>query len=80
MVEKKGGKDYYSIAPDYKAYFEFLRDIAGDPVEGTTGRKLPAFDPKWMDIWTGMVAAKIGGWQRKRERALKGDQDLKAKL
>ena len=80
MAEKKGGKDYYSIAPDYAAFFELLRGIAGDPVPGTTGRVLPLFDGKWLELWTGMVAAKIGGFQRKRKRAEEAESGLKAKL
>ncbi|USW53485.1 Putative flavin monooxygenase, FAD/NAD(P)-binding domain superfamily [Septoria linicola] len=68
VVEKKGGKDYYSIAPDYAEFFEFLRGIAGEPAAGTIGRSLPKFDPEWLKVWSDMVATKIGGWQRKRKR------------
>lgn len=80
MAERKGGKDYYSIAPDYGKFFELLRNIAGDPAPGTTGRVLPPFDSKWLEIWTGMVATKIGGFQRKRKKAEEGQAHLKAKL
>ena len=81
VAEKRGGKDYYSIAPDYAAFFELLRDIAGEPASGTTGRPLPPFDPEWLKVWTGMVATKIGGWQRKRKRAQDAEAGLvKAKL
>ncbi|VBB71288.1 Putative monooxygenase [Podospora comata] len=66
---KKGGKDYYSIAPDYKDFFEFLRKIAGDPKEGTTGRMLPAFCDEWLTVWKGMVAHKLRGFEKERERA-----------
>ena len=81
VAEKKGGKDYYSIAPDYEIFFEFLREIAGDPATGTTGKVLPKFDPEWLKLWTGMVATKIGGWQRKRKRALEArSEQIRAKL
>lgn len=76
-----GGKSYYSIAPDYRAFFEFLRDIAGDPAPGTSGRVLPPFDDKWLELWAGMVAPRIQGWERARKRA--EDQEagrLRAKL
>ncbi|KAM0425930.1 hypothetical protein ACHAPT_008868 [Fusarium lateritium] len=79
VAEKKGGKDYYSIAPDYDKYLEFLRDIAGEPAEGTTGRTLPPFDPKWLEIWSGMVAPKLEGWRRKRKLA-EEKESLKSKL
>ncbi|KAM5349393.1 hypothetical protein ACJ41O_005898 [Fusarium nematophilum] len=69
VSEKKGGKDYYSIAPNYDEFFQFLRNVAGDPVDGTGARPLPQFDPKWLDIWSGMVATKLEGWQRKRKAA-----------
>ncbi|KAK1752805.1 putative monooxygenase [Echria macrotheca] len=66
---KKGGKDYYSIAPDYEAFFEFLREIAGDPARGTTGRVLPKFDPEWLKTWARMVAHKIRGFEEARKKA-----------
>ncbi|KAK3328722.1 hypothetical protein B0H66DRAFT_486991, partial [Apodospora peruviana] len=74
VAEKRGGKDYYAIAPDYREYFELLRDIAGDPAPGTTGRNLPKFDPEWLKIWTGMVVTKIKGFERERERAVREEQ------
>ncbi|RMJ20292.1 hypothetical protein CDV36_000016 [Fusarium kuroshium] len=79
VAEKKGGKDYYSIAPNYDQYLEFLRDIAGEPVKDTNGRTLPPFNPKWLEIWTGMVAPKLEGWRRKRKLA-EEKQALKSKL
>ncbi|KAF4964755.1 hypothetical protein FSARC_7354 [Fusarium sarcochroum] len=79
VSEKRGGKDYYSIAPDYEGFFEFLRDIAGEPAEDTVGRPLPAFDPQWLVIWSGMVAPKLDGWRRRRKEA-EEKQGPKAKL
>ncbi|KAI1100741.1 FAD/NAD(P)-binding domain-containing protein [Jackrogersella minutella] len=80
VAEKGGGKDYYSIAPNYGDFFEFLRGIAGEPAPGTTGRVLPVFDEKWLEIWTGMVVNKIEGFQRKRKRAEEARSPVKAKL
>jgi hypothetical protein len=76
-----GGKNYYSIAPNYKDFFEFLRNIAGDPEPGTSGIALPQFDDKWLITWADMVAPKIRIW----EKASKDDRDfengrVKAKL
>ncbi|KAK0658084.1 hypothetical protein B0T16DRAFT_319655 [Cercophora newfieldiana] len=66
---KGGGKAYYSIAPDYKEFFEFLREIAGDPEQGTTGRVLPKFNPEWLKTWAGMVTPKILGFEKSRREA-----------
>ncbi|KAI1466386.1 FAD/NAD(P)-binding domain-containing protein [Daldinia caldariorum] len=80
VAERGGGKDYYSIAPDYGAFFEFLRGIAGEPAPGTTGRVLPPFNEEWLKLWTGMVTHKIEGFQRKRKRAEEARGAVKAKL
>lgn len=81
-AEKGGGKDYYSIAPDYQAFLEHLRVIAGQPAPGTTGRFLPKFDPEWLKIWTGMVGTtKVRGFEEERARAEgKESRIIKAKL
>lgn len=82
MAEKKGGKDYYSIAPNYKEYFDLLRNIAGEPLDGTSGLKLRPFSDDWMELWQGMVSHKIEGWKMKRARAEEklGIRQVKAKL
>ncbi len=69
VLARGGGKNYYSIAPDYETFFELLREIAGDPAPGTTGRTLPPFDKRWLSVWAGMTASKIAGWERKKQRA-----------
>lgn len=69
VAKFKGGKDYYSIAPNYSEYLEFLRDTAGSPASGTTGRTLPPFDDKWLDVWQGMVKHKIQGFERDAQKA-----------
>jgi hypothetical protein len=77
-----GGKSYYSIAPNYEEFFEFLRHIAGEPAPGTTGLTLPPFDKKWSELWAGMVAPKIKVWERARKLAEEEEKAgrLKAKL
>lgn len=80
VSERKGGKDYYSIAPNYADFFELLREIAGEPAEGTTGRKLPPFDSKWLETWTGMISTKLEAWTKKREAAERLEKAPKAKL
>jgi hypothetical protein len=80
VAEKVGGKNYYSIAPNYEEFFEFLRGIAGEPAASTTGRVLSRFNPEWLKVWVEMVDTKIGGWQRKRKRAQEVGAAVKAKL
>jgi hypothetical protein len=80
VADKVGGKDYYSIAPNYEEFFGFLRGIAGEPAAGTTGRVLPRFDPEWLKVWVEMVDTKIGGWQRKRKRAQEAGAAVRARL
>ncbi|KAK3392702.1 thiol-specific monooxygenase [Podospora didyma] len=84
VAARGGGKNYYSIAPDYAAFFEFLREIAGDPAPETTGRVLPKFDPEWLKVWAGMVGPKIRGFEESRRKAEeeeeKAGRPVKAKL
>lgn len=78
VVARGEGKNFYAVGPDFEEYFELLRAIAGgEPAPGNTGRVLPAFDKKWLDVWAGMVATKIGGWQRKRKRAVEEERRKK---
>lgn len=79
VAKLRGGKDYYSIAPDYKEYFEFLRHIAGDPAPGTTGRVLPPFYDKWLDIWAEMPQVRIQRWKKVADLA-RQDIKIAAKL
>ncbi|KAK4187926.1 putative monooxygenase [Podospora australis] len=81
VAVKKGGKDYYSIAPDYEEFFEFLRGIAGDPKEGTTGRRLPNFEKEWLEVWKGMVAPKLKAFEDARKKAEAAEEGMiKSKL
>ncbi|KAK3693298.1 hypothetical protein B0T22DRAFT_525709 [Podospora appendiculata] len=80
VAEKKGGKDYYSIAPDYRAFFETLAGIAGEPAPGTTGRVLPRFEEEWLTAWAGMVRPKVEWFERERRRAEGEEGRVRAKL
>lgn len=47
-VRTKGdGGKFLTIHPDFAAYFEGLRELAGEPTEKGEGRRLPV----WEDIW-----------------------------
>ena len=69
IAEKKGGKDYYSIENNWQEFFELMREIAGDPLPGTTGRKLLKFDERWLEMWAGMAAPKTKAFEEARRAA-----------
>ncbi|KAJ5289028.1 hypothetical protein N7478_002058 [Penicillium angulare] len=49
IAQKGDGPAFMVVNPDFKPYFEDLRQIAGEPLEGAPGRRLPPFDQKWVD-------------------------------
>ncbi|CEJ62796.1 Putative Flavin-containing monooxygenase [Penicillium brasilianum] len=49
MAVKGDGPAFAVINPEFKTYFEELRQIAGEPQEGTPGRPLLPFNQKWVD-------------------------------
>ncbi|KAH8646101.1 hypothetical protein BX600DRAFT_477151 [Xylariales sp. PMI_506] len=79
VAEFHGGKAYYSIAPDYEKFYELLRHIAGDPAPGTTGRVLPAFDKKWLDVWVDMPLIKVKRFEKIAQLA-REQKPIQAKL
>ena len=57
------------INPDFKAYFEELRKLAGEPYEGTLGRPLPPFDQKWVDDFNAGHERRKKMWRRANSAA-----------
>lgn len=49
IAEKGDGPGFTVVNPEFEAYFEDLRSLAGEPGDGTPGRRLPVFDQKWVD-------------------------------
>ncbi|PVH80841.1 putative dimethylaniline monooxygenase [Cadophora sp. DSE1049] len=49
---------FHEIAPDFGAYFEGLRSIAGSPAAGTDGYELPPYDDKWVDYGLAILELK----------------------
>lgn len=49
IAAKGDGPAFTVVHPEFKAYFEELRRLAGEPGWGVPGRRLPAFEPKWVD-------------------------------
>ncbi|KAG8627936.1 hypothetical protein KVT40_003809 [Elsinoe batatas] len=76
-IKKKGDSvPFTAIAPDFEGYFETVRKLAGE--EGP-GRKLPPFDPEWVQIFFEGHERRKQMWEKKnaeaRERA-----DRRAKI
>lgn len=60
---KGDGPAFTMINPDFEAYFEEMRSLAGEPRDGT-GRRLPPFDPKWVDDFNAGHQRRIKMWKR----------------
>ncbi|KAF4545482.1 Thiol-specific monooxygenase [Lasiodiplodia theobromae] len=85
LKERGEGKPFYTLAPDWEAYFEDLRAIAGDPAPGTTGRVLPKFDKQWLKTFEEVLGIRLNWWKSETERAEaeakgNGEERLKARL
>ena len=63
------GVAFFSIAPDFKQYFETLRQIAGQPGKGTTGRVLPVFERWWEDEFLKVIEARTAWWDKEMRKA-----------
>ncbi|TEA13683.1 Thiol-specific monooxygenase [Colletotrichum sidae] len=59
---------FHEIKPDFKEYFDFLRDVAGPPAEGTDGYELPAWEDEWAVLGFGVLALKQKWWREVKER------------
>ncbi|KAH0432970.1 dimethylaniline monooxygenase [Colletotrichum camelliae] len=70
---------FHEIKPDFKEYFDFLKDVAGPPAEGTDGYELPAWEDKWGLLGFGVLALKQKWWRELKERDEQKKQ-IKAKL
>ncbi|OKO97262.1 Thiol-specific monooxygenase [Penicillium subrubescens] len=58
------GPAFTVINPEFKAYFEGLRELAGEPHEGGQGRPLPPFDQKWVDDFNAGHERRKQMWRR----------------
>jgi hypothetical protein len=68
-VAKKGdGPKFLMIHPDFEEYFENLRQLAGDPVDGL-GRRLPRYDKTWFRLFIEGHELRKAMWKRFNEQA-----------
>ena len=69
IAQKGDGPGFTMVNPDFKEYFEKLREIVGDPGDGP-GRRLPAFDQAWVDDFNAGHERRIRMWKRANQIAM----------
>ncbi|KAK1718097.1 putative dimethylaniline monooxygenase [Colletotrichum acutatum] len=69
LAYKGDGIPFFTLSPDFEQYFEALRAIAGEPVQGTTGRVLPKFDSKWLEAFSEVINARVEWWKKETKKA-----------
>ncbi|KAL2820562.1 hypothetical protein BDW59DRAFT_174477 [Aspergillus cavernicola] len=75
-LKYKGGSAlFHEIKPDFREYFEYLRELAGPAVEGTRGYELPRFEDSWPEKGFAILALKDRFW-----KGIKGAEGVQAKL
>ena len=75
-IATKGDAAAFTVVyPDFEAYFETVRRLAGNPRPGEPGRVLPPFDPRWVDTFNAGHQRRIRMWRKKNEDAQR-DLDL----
>ncbi|KAL4861786.1 hypothetical protein BDV12DRAFT_207769 [Aspergillus spectabilis] len=54
---------FHEIKPDFKEYFDYLRDFSGPPAKGTNGYELPPFGDDWEALGFAILQLKDKYWQ-----------------
>ncbi|KAB8079141.1 hypothetical protein BDV29DRAFT_152008 [Aspergillus leporis] len=54
---------FHEIKPDFKEYFDFLRDLAGPPALGTSAYELPPWEDRWAELGFGVLGLKDKYWK-----------------
>jgi len=68
-VGKKGdGPKFLMIHPDFEEYFQKVRELAGEPVDGV-GRRLPKYDRRWFQLFMDGHELRKAMWKRLNEQA-----------
>ncbi|KAE8145457.1 hypothetical protein BDV25DRAFT_164662 [Aspergillus avenaceus] len=73
---------FHEIKPDFKEYFDFLRELAGPPAPGTGAYWLPAWEDQWAEQGFGVLGLKGRYWRALKKGAEEGKKEeaTKAKL
>jgi hypothetical protein len=69
IAEKTDGPAFTVLNPEFEAYFEGLRLLAGEPRDGTPGRRLPRFEQKWLDHFNDGHERRKKMWRKANEAA-----------
>ncbi|PWY92644.1 FAD/NAD(P)-binding domain-containing protein [Aspergillus heteromorphus CBS 117.55] len=67
IAQKGDGPAFTTVNPDFREYFETLRQLAGEP--GEAGRRLPPFEQEWIDVFNAGHERRIRMWQKANEEA-----------
>lgn len=79
-VRAKGdGPRFLTIHPDYEAYFETVRGLAGEPTARGEGRRLPPYDRGWFRAFMDGHERRKAMWRRRNEEARKALEDQQQK-
>ncbi|KAL3432154.1 hypothetical protein BDV09DRAFT_206155 [Aspergillus tetrazonus] len=71
---------FHEIKPDFKEYFEYLREFAGPPAPGTNGYELPVFGEDWPNLGFAILQLKDKYWQSIKAASQNGKEKVQAKL
>jgi hypothetical protein len=63
LLYKGPTNNFHEIKPDFKEYFNFLRELAGKPADGTKGYELPAWEDNWAELGFAALALKDKYWK-----------------
>ncbi|PLB45803.1 putative dimethylaniline monooxygenase [Aspergillus steynii IBT 23096] len=66
---------FHEIKPDFKDYFDFLRDLAGPPAQGSTGYELLPWEDSWAEKGFAILQHKDAYW-----KSLARDAEVSAKV
>lgn len=78
LLYKGPTNNFHEMKPDFKEYFNFLRDFAGKPADGTKGYELPAWEDEWGPLGFAVLALKDKYW-KSLEKSKRADV-VRAKL
>jgi hypothetical protein len=67
---------FHEIKPDFKEYFEWLREFSGPAAKGTTAYALPVYRDNWAELGFAILQLKDKYWQEIK----RAGESVKAKL
>jgi hypothetical protein len=69
LEERGEGGPFWTLMPDFECHFEQLRELAGEPAPGTTGRVLPKYESAWGDVFWDFIKMRIEWWKKDQSKA-----------